>query len=112
MLGPHVIKHWSVRQSTVILSSAVAKFTGICKGSTIGLGLNAFCQDMCVSVRLRVHTGAMAAIGMARRRGLGRADVASHVQLPLDGLRAACRMLGIEVSSEAQSEVDRHCDLC
>ena len=71
-LGSHVLKHWSGTQSTVALSSAEAELSGICKGSSIGLGLKALCADMGVPVNVRVHTDASAAIGMARRRGLGK----------------------------------------
>ena len=71
-LGSHVIKGWSNTQSTVALSSAESELTGICKGATISLGLQALCQDLGLSVALRIFSDSTAAIGICRRRGLGR----------------------------------------
>ena len=71
-LGGHILKHWSATQSTVTLSSAEAELTGICKGSSISLGLKALCADLGLDLQIRVHTDAAAAIGIARRRGLGK----------------------------------------
>ena len=39
MHGGHCIKHWSVTQSTVALSSGEAELGGICRGASVGLGL-------------------------------------------------------------------------
>ena len=72
MHGLHLIKHWSTTQTTVALSSAEAELTGICKGSAQGLGLQALAQDLGVTWALRVATDAAAAVGICRRRGLGK----------------------------------------
>lgn len=71
-LGSHVIKAWSKTQATVALSSAEAELTGICAAASEGLGLQALCNDLGVPLKLRVHSDAAAAIGICRRRGLGR----------------------------------------
>lgn len=71
-IGDHVIKTWSKTQSTVALSSAEAELTGICQSASEGLGLQAICCDLGLSLPLRVHSDAAAAIGICRRRGLGR----------------------------------------
>ena len=72
MRGQHVIKHWSSTQPTVTLSSAEAELNGICKGSSTSLGLVTIAQDLGWSWRLEILTDASAAIGITRRRGLGR----------------------------------------
>ena len=70
--GCHLIKHWSTTQATVALSSAEAQLTGICKGASQGLGVKSVAADLGIAVDLRVMTDATAAIGIARRRGLGK----------------------------------------
>ena len=70
--GCHLIKHWSTTQTTVALSSAEAELTGICKGASQGLGLQSLAADLGIDVGLQVMTNATAAIGIARRRGLGK----------------------------------------
>ena len=72
MFGGHCIKHWSTTQSTVALSSAEAELTGICKGAAQGLGIQALVEDLGFSKSLNVATDAAAAIGICRRRGLGK----------------------------------------
>ena len=70
--GSHCVKHWSVTQSTVALSSGEAELGGICRGASIGLGLQALALDLGIDLQLEVLTDATAAIGICRRRGLGR----------------------------------------
>ena len=72
MRGSHLIKHWSTTQSTVALSSAEAELTGICKGAAQGLGLQSLAAGLGIKFELKVMTDATAAIGIARRRGLGK----------------------------------------
>ena len=70
--GNHLIKHWSTTQVTVALSSAEAELTGISKGAAQGLGLQTIAQDLGIELNLTVLTDATAAIGICRRRGLGK----------------------------------------
>ena len=70
--GRHLVKHWSTTQSTVALSSAEAELTGISKGSAQGLGLQTIAADLGISLSLKVMSDATAAIGISRRRGLGK----------------------------------------
>ena len=72
MRGTHLIKQWAVTQSTVALSSAEAELVGICKGTSVSLGLQAVAQDLGFQWSLVVRTDASAAIGVCRRRGLGK----------------------------------------
>ena len=70
--GTHLIKHWSTTQSTVALSSAEAELTGISKGAAQGLGLQTIGRDLGIEMPLVVMSDATAAIGISRRRGLGK----------------------------------------
>ena len=72
MIGHCFIKHWSKTQSTVSLSSGEAELHGIAYGAAQGLGLQALLKDLGWAVQLRIHSDATAAIGMCRRKGLGK----------------------------------------
>ena len=72
MHGLHPIKHWSSTQSTVALSSGEAELGGICKGSSICLGLQSVARDLGFQWPLRMFTDATAAIGICHRKGLGK----------------------------------------
>ena len=71
-IGGHCIKHWSKTQTTVSLSSGEAELHGIGSAISQGLGLQAICRDLGFNYEVRVHSDATAAIGIARRRGLGK----------------------------------------
>ena len=49
MRGDHLVKHWSLTQSTIALSSAEAELGGICKGTSISLGLLSVAKDLGLS---------------------------------------------------------------
>ena len=68
----HCVKHWSVTQTTLSLSSGESELHGISKGVSMGPGTKSIIQDLGFKVRVRIHSDACAAIGMARRRGPGR----------------------------------------
>ena len=75
--GGHLIKHWSVTQSTVALSSADAELGGICRGASQGLGLVALANDLGIKLDLAMHSDAVAAIGICLRRGFGNSCILS-----------------------------------
>jgi hypothetical protein len=72
MLGGCLIKHWSKTQSTISLSSGEAELHGIAQGCAQGLGLQSLLRDAGWFLPLHVFTDATAAIGIARRKGLGK----------------------------------------
>ena len=72
MIGCHLIKHWSSTQTTVALSSAEAELTGICRGAANGLGLQALAKDLGIPLTVYVASDAAAAVGICRRKGLGK----------------------------------------
>ena len=70
--GRHPLKHWSLTQTTIALSSGEAELSGICRGASISLGLQSLAQDLGIPLRVHIFTDATAAIGICRRRGLGK----------------------------------------
>ena len=72
MRGSHPIKHWSTTQTTIALSSGEAELGGICRGASIALGLQSLARDLGIELKIQILTDATAAIGICRRRGLGR----------------------------------------
>ena len=72
MHGNHCIRHWATTQSTLSLSSGESELHGIAKGIQNGIGFQSMARDINMHFKLRVHSDATAAIGIARRRGLGK----------------------------------------
>ena len=72
MRGQHVTQAWSTTQTIVALSSGEAYLSCTCRGSSKGIGLRNLAADLGISFNLRVLTDATAAIGICRRRGLGK----------------------------------------
>ena len=70
--GSHLIKHWSATQTVIALSSGEAELSGITKGAAHGLGFQSLAKDMNIDLKLHVLSDAVAAIGICKRRGLGR----------------------------------------
>ena len=72
MHGNHGIRYWATTQSTLSLSSGESDLHGIAKGIENGIGFQSMARDIGIHRKLRVHSDATAAIGIARRRGLGK----------------------------------------
>ena len=72
MRGLHPIKHWSTTQTTIALSSGEAELAGICRGASNALGLQSLASDSGITLDVEILTDATAAIGICRRRGLGK----------------------------------------
>ena len=70
--GSHPVKHWSITQPTIALSSGEAELGGICRGASLALGLQSLARDLGIELDVHIRTDATAAIGICRRRGLGR----------------------------------------
>lgn len=54
------------------LGSGEAELGSICRGASIGLGLQSLAADLGIKLDLEVLTDATAAIGICRKRGLGK----------------------------------------
>jgi hypothetical protein len=72
MRGAHLIKHWSVTQKAVTLSSGEAELCGIVKGTAEALGIQSLGRDLGVEMEVSIHTDSSAAAGICRRSGIGR----------------------------------------
>ena len=72
LLGNCLVKHWSKTQSTISLSSGETELHGIAQGAAQAFGLQSLMRDIGWDVKVRVHSDATAAIGIARRKGLGK----------------------------------------
>ena len=72
MIGTCTVKHWSKTQSTISLSSGEAELHGIAMGCSQGLGLQSLLVDLGWNLPLRIFSDATAAIGIARRKGIGK----------------------------------------
>ena len=70
--GDHLVRHWSTTQSVVALSSGEAELVGIVKGAAQGLGMQALLRDLGFHYDLSTMSDATAAIGISRRRCLGK----------------------------------------
>ena len=72
MLGGCCIKHWSKTQGTISLSSGEAELHGIAHGAAQALGIQSIMKDAGWKIEVHLHSDATAAIGIARRKGLGK----------------------------------------
>ena len=54
------------------LSTAESELHGIANGNQVALGMKSMFSDLNIDIPLRIHSDATAAIGIARRRGLGK----------------------------------------
>ena len=114
MIGGHTIKTWSSTQTIVALSSAEAELTGLSKGGMHGVGLQSLCRDLGLDLKPRLHSDSTAAIGVCRRRGLGRIRHLAVADLWLqDKIRAGefsvHKVLGADNPADSMTKcVDRH----
>ena len=72
MVGGCCVKHYSKTQSTISLSSGEAELHGIAQGAAQALGVQSLMRDMGWDVKVNIHSDATAAIGICRRKGLGK----------------------------------------
>ena len=72
MIGAHCIRTYSSTQATVSLSSGEAEYYGLVKGAAAGLGHQAIMSDYGADLPVRLWTDSSAALGIAKRSGLGK----------------------------------------
>ncbi len=72
MYGTHLIRSWCKTQAIVALSSAEAELYGIVKASSETLGICSMMRDIGIHAKGHIMTDASAALGIVRRKGLGR----------------------------------------
>ena len=67
-----LIKHSSLTQTAVGLSSMESEFYALCRGAATGLGILSFLRDLGVGGCLTVWSDSSAARSVASRRGIGK----------------------------------------
>ena len=72
MIGSHPIRNWSKTQATIALSSAEAELFGGLETACDTLGVASLLKDLGQDLKLRMHTDASIAFGIAQRRGVGK----------------------------------------
>ena len=72
LINGSLVKAWSKTQTTIALSSGEAELGGISSGIAQGLGMQSVARDLGFDFKVRVHSDATAAIGICRRRGMGK----------------------------------------
>ena len=72
MRGGHCLKHWSVTQKCVTLSSGEAELAGVVKAAGEALGLQSLAKDFGQTAAAQVHADSSAAIGICSRSGIGK----------------------------------------
>ena len=101
MWGGHCVKHWAKTQPTIALSSGEAELSGIGSGIAQALGIQSIARDLGLDLKIKVHTDATAAIGIARRRGLGKIRHLDTTDLWVQG---KCRSGQVELVKVLGSE--------
>jgi hypothetical protein len=109
LLGGCLIKHWSKTQTTISLSSGEAELHGIAYGAAQALGLQSLLRDLGWAVRIRIHSDATAAIGICRRKGIGKIRHLATTDLWIqDKVRSKtlelCKVLGTENPADVLSK--------
>ena len=94
MLGKHMIKSCSITQSVISLSSGEAEFYAMVKGGIVGLEISAMLRELGVQVKLNLKTDASAALGIARRKGLGKVRQLDVSQLWIED-KVACGEISV-----------------
>ena len=117
--GTHLLKHWSVTQKVVTLSSGEAELAGVVRGASEGCGLQSLAADLGITLKFSIHADSSAAIGICRRSGIGRVRHLAVGQLWVqEGLRRGDLTLfkvqgdrnpsDILTKSVAREVLDRH----
>ena len=72
MIGKHLLAHWARTQQCIALSSCEAELNGIVKASSEGLSARHICEELGMTVALKVRTDSSAARGVCQREGAGK----------------------------------------
>ena len=71
-LGEHMIKAYCRQQKVVALSSAEAELYGMVAASAETMAIQAYAQDLGLSLKSELYTDSSAALGIAKRAGIGK----------------------------------------
>ena len=101
MHGEHGVRWYSSTQATPSLSSGESEFNSVVKAVASGMGMQAFALDLGAKMDISVGTDSSAAIGMARRPGLGKTR---HVATALLWIQAAIKKGTVKLFKEPGTE--------
>ena len=71
-IGGHLVRAASNLQSTISLSSGEAEYYACVAGAAAGIGLRAMLAELGLESAITIRTDSAAALGLSRRRGVGR----------------------------------------
>ena len=71
-VGGSAIKHWSLTQATVALSSGEAEYLSLVKAACEGIGIQALARDLGWEMRLIIDVDSSTARSIANRTGVGK----------------------------------------
>ena len=86
--GKHLIKTISKQQSVVALSSMEAELYALCKGTTEGLGVQSYFNDLGKQREMITFIDSSAALSLTAKRGLGKAK---HIEVQYLWVQGAAR---------------------
>ena len=88
MIGTCCIRHYAKTQTIISLSSGEAELHGIAQGAAQALGVQALLKDTGWNLSCHIHSDATAALGICRRKGLGKV---CHLDCADIRVQEACR---------------------
>ena len=94
MVGRHLLKSYSKTQATVAMSSAEGELYSMVTAASESLGLRAMALDFGVELDVWLWVDASAAIGIARRKGLGKLR---HIETQALGVQDAVRQIRVNI---------------
>ena len=71
-MGDHTIKTYSKQQKVVALSSAEAELYAMVAASAESMAIQAYAADLGISSKSELYTDRSAALGIAKRAGIGK----------------------------------------
>ena len=101
MHGEHGVRWYSSTQATPSPSSGESEFNSVVKAVASGMGMQAFALDLGAKMDISVGTDSSAAIGMARRTGLGKTR---HVATALLWIQAVIKKGTVKLFKEPGTE--------
>ena len=94
MIGSHMVIGWINTQAVIVLSSGEVEYYGMVKGASIGIGVIGIMRDYHQERHVRISSDSSAALGISRRRGLGKVR---HIELNQLWLQEKVSMQEVEV---------------
>ena len=111
MVGGCLVKHWAKTQTTISLSSGKSEFHGIANGMARALGIQSLMNDMGWKLPVTVHSDATAAIGIARRKGLGKIRHLDVTDLWIQD-KVRSKSIGLKKVLGADNPADMFYEIC